>query len=132
MHVYVDAMTRVLKEIPDCRGVIVGGKHHLEPDYADWLAEKVQVLGVSKEVRMVGVQRNVPEWMQAMDVVVHASEREPFGIVVVEAMALGKPVVATRPGGPEEIVTTASTDSLSPGTSLMNFLTGVAPQSETL
>ena len=54
---------------------------------------------------MVGVQRNVPEWMQAMDVVVHASEREPFGIVVVEAMALGKPVVATRPGGPEEIIT---------------------------
>ncbi len=43
--------------------------------------------------------------MQAMDVVVHASEREPFGIVVVEAMALGKPVVATRPGGPEEIIT---------------------------
>ncbi len=105
MHVYVEAMARVLKEIPDCRGVIVGGKHHLEPDYADWLAEKVQALGVSKEVRMVGVQRNVPEWMQAMDVVVHASEREPFGIVVVEAMALGKPVVATRPGGPEEIIT---------------------------
>ena len=53
MHVYVEAMARVLKEIPDCKGVIVGGKHHLEPDYADWLAEKVQALGVSKEVRMV-------------------------------------------------------------------------------
>ena len=112
MHVYVEAMARVLREIPDCRGVIVGGKHHLEPDYADWLAEKVQALGVSKEVRMVGVQRNVPEWMQAMDVVVHASEREPFGIVVVEAMALGKPVVATRPGGPEEIITRDSDGQL--------------------
>ena len=44
---------------------------------------------------MVGMQRNVPEWMQAMDVFVHASEREPFGIVVIEAMSLGKPVVAT-------------------------------------
>jgi glycosyltransferase involved in cell wall biosynthesis len=51
------------------------------------------------------VQRNVPEWMQAMDVVVHASEREPFGIVVIEAMSLGKPVVATQPGGPKEIIT---------------------------
>jgi glycosyltransferase involved in cell wall biosynthesis len=105
MHVYVEAMSRVLKEVPDCQGVIVGGKHHLEPEYADWLAERVQALGVSKQIRMVGVQRNVPEWMQAMDVVVHASEREPFGIVVVEAMALGKPVVATRPGGPDEIIT---------------------------
>ena len=112
MHVYVEAMARVLKEVPDCRGVIVGGKHHLEPDYADWLAERVQALGVSEEVRMVGVQRNVPEWMQAMDVVVHASEREPFGIVVVEAMALGKPVVATQPGGPEEIITHASDGQL--------------------
>jgi glycosyltransferase involved in cell wall biosynthesis len=105
MHVYVEAMSRVLKEVPDCQGVIVGGKHHLEPHYADWLAQRVQALGVSSQVQMVGVQRNVPEWMQAMDVVVHASEREPFGIVVVEAMALGKPVVATRPGGPEEIIT---------------------------
>jgi glycosyltransferase involved in cell wall biosynthesis len=105
MHVYVEAMSRVLKEVPDCLGVIVGGKHHLEPDYADWLAERVEALAVSKQIRMVGVQRNVPEWMQAMDVVVHASEREPFGIVVVEAMALGKPVVATQPGGPQEIIT---------------------------
>lgn len=105
MHVYVEAMARVLKEVPDCQGVIVGGKHHLEPDYADWLTQRVQALGVSQQIRMVGVQRNVPEWMQAMDVFVHASEREPFGIVVVEAMALGKPVVATRPGGPEEIIT---------------------------
>ena len=105
MHVYVEAMSSVLKDVPDCQGVIVGGKHHLEPDYADWLAERLQAFGVSNQVRMVGVQRNVPEWMQAMDVVVHASEREPFGIVVVEAMALGKPVVATRPGGPEEIIT---------------------------
>ncbi len=105
MHVYVEAMSIVLKQIHNCQGVIVGGKHHLEADYADWLAQRLQALGVSKEVPMVGVQRNVPEWMQAMDVFVHASEREPFGIVVVEAMALGKPVVATRPGGPEEIIT---------------------------
>jgi glycosyltransferase involved in cell wall biosynthesis len=43
--------------------------------------------------------------MQAIDVFVHASEKEPFGIVVIEAMSLGKPVVATKPGGPEEIIT---------------------------
>ena len=79
--------------------------HDLEPEYEPWLRERIKALGMAEKIRMVGVQRNVPEWMQAMDVVVHASEREPFGIVVVEAMALGKPVVATRPGGPEEIIT---------------------------
>jgi glycosyltransferase involved in cell wall biosynthesis len=39
-----------------------------------------------------------------MDVVVHASANEPFGLTIVEAMALGKPVVAAASGGPLEIV----------------------------
>ena len=47
MHVYVEAMASVLKNVTDCQGVIVGGKHHLEPDYADWLAQRLQALGVS-------------------------------------------------------------------------------------
>jgi glycosyltransferase involved in cell wall biosynthesis len=42
--------------------------------------------------------------MDALDIVVHASLGEPFGLVVVEAMALGKPIVATNVGGPAEIV----------------------------
>jgi glycosyltransferase involved in cell wall biosynthesis len=37
--------------------------------------------------------------------VVHASDGEPFGIVVIEAMALGKPVIAGSEGGPREILT---------------------------
>jgi glycosyltransferase involved in cell wall biosynthesis len=42
MHVYAEAMSSVLKEVSDCQGIIVGGKHHLEPYYADWLAERIQ------------------------------------------------------------------------------------------
>jgi glycosyltransferase involved in cell wall biosynthesis len=42
--------------------------------------------------------------MQAMDVFVHASDSEPFGIVIIEAMALGKPVVAGDKAGPQEII----------------------------
>jgi glycosyltransferase involved in cell wall biosynthesis len=63
---------------------------------------------------MVGKQSNVPDWMGVMDVVIHASQREPFGIVVVEAMALGKAVVATGPGGPEEIITNGKDGLLAP------------------
>ena len=65
-------------------------------------------------VRFAGFQSNVPEWMQAMDIVVHASDHEPFGIVVIEAMALGKPVVAGREGGPAEIITDGVDGLLAP------------------
>lgn len=104
LHVFAEAMARVFQEAPDCQAVIVGGPHHLEPDYPALLEKKIASLGLTGRIRLAGAQTNVPDWMQAMDVVVHASREEPFGIVVVEAMSLGKPVVATRPGGPEEIV----------------------------
>ena len=119
VHVYAEAMSAVCKEIPNACGVIVGGMHDLEPDYEPWLRNRIGELGMSEKIRMVGVQRNVPEWMQAMDVVVHASEREPFGIVVVEAMALGKPVVATARADPKKSSPMTPTDSSSRGTSRM-------------
>jgi glycosyltransferase involved in cell wall biosynthesis len=52
--------------------------------------------------------------MQAMDVVVHASDSEPFGIVIVEGMALGKPVIAGDKGGPTEIIEPGVTGVLTP------------------
>lgn len=104
MHVFVDAMAKILETRPDCQAVVVGGPHDLEPDYAKWLERRIRELGLSSKIMLAGKQNNVPEWIQAMDVFVHASEREPFGIVVVEAMCLGKPVIATKPGGPEEII----------------------------
>jgi glycosyltransferase involved in cell wall biosynthesis len=55
-------------------------------------------------VIFAGWQAEVPLWLQAMDVVVNASAEEPFGLTIVEAMALGKAVVATAGGGPLEII----------------------------
>ncbi len=52
--------------------------------------------------------------MQAMDIIVHASEKEPFGMVVVEAMGLGKPVIAGAEGGPAEIITHETNGLLTP------------------
>jgi glycosyltransferase involved in cell wall biosynthesis len=52
--------------------------------------------------------------MHAMDVFVHTSRFEPFGMVVIEAMALGKPVVASAEGGPTEVITPGVDGLLSP------------------
>lgn len=104
MHVFVAAVAEVLKKHPDCQAVIVGGKHDLEPDYADELDRVIASSGLTNRIRMAGPQRDAAEWMQAMDIFVHASDHEPFGIVIIEAMALGKAVIATREGGPSEII----------------------------
>jgi glycosyltransferase involved in cell wall biosynthesis len=114
MHVLVEAMSPLLRSYPNARCVLVGGPHALEPDYPAFLAERIRALGLGHQVFLTGPQQNVPEWMQAMDVVVHASDREPFGMVIVEAMALGKPVVAGAAGGPTEIVADGVTGLLSP------------------
>jgi glycosyltransferase involved in cell wall biosynthesis len=114
IHVLVDAMPKVLRSYPDAHCVVVGGKHDLEPDYPAYLEGKIAALGMRDQVTMVGLQRNIPEWMQAMDVIVHASDYEPFGLVVIEAMALGKPVVAGARGGPSEIVTDGVNGFLTP------------------
>ncbi len=104
-HVLAEAMPRVLERFPDAHGVMVGGKHDLEPDYPAQLKDKIVSLGLEQSISMVGLQSDIPEWMQAMDMIVHASDNEPFGIVIIEAMALGKPVIAGNRGGPTEIIT---------------------------
>ncbi|SHL06253.1 glycosyltransferase [Rhodothermus profundi] len=114
MHTLIQAMPHILERHPEAHAVIVGGRHELEPDYELFLRQLVAQLGLQERVLMVGFQRDVPLWMQAMDVVVHASDREPFGMVVVEAMALGKPVVAGAEGGPREIITEGVDGLLAP------------------
>lgn len=105
MHTLIAAMPLVRARHPDALLAVVGGAHDTEPGYGDELRALARANGVEGAVTFAGYQADVPHWMQAMDLVVHASDREPFGIVVVEAMALGKPVIAGAAGGPAEIIT---------------------------
>ncbi len=64
-------------------------------------------LGVSERVKFVGQlgRKIVLEEILDSDALILSSHRETFGVVLVEALACGKPVIATRSGGPEDIVT---------------------------
>lgn len=114
IHTLIEAMPDIRNEYPNTLCVVVGGAHDLEPDYPTYLDKLIEKHDLRDCVMMAGLQSNVPEWMQAMDVVVHASEDEPFGIVIIEAMALGKPVVATDTAGPAEIITHGENGILTP------------------
>lgn len=104
VHVFLQAAETVSRSVPDAHFVVVGGTHDTEPDYPAALKEQAERAGLSGRVLFAGHQRDTARWMQAFDILVHASSREPFGMVIVEGMALGKPVVAAKAGGPTESV----------------------------
>ena len=68
--------------------------------------EKIgEALGIADRVRIVGQIEDIPAALMLSDVVVHAStQAEAFGRVVIEAQAMGRPVIATNLGGPSETV----------------------------
>lgn len=114
MHTLVRAMPKVLARYPDAHALIVGGRHEHEPEYEAFLAREIEMRGLQDRILRVGFQSNVPLWMQAMDVFVHAADHEPFGMVILESMSLGKPVVAGDQGGPTEIITEGENGLMAP------------------
>ena len=77
--------------------------------YMNELEATVARAGLANHVRFLGSRDDVPDLLNAADIALHASVRpEPFGLVVVEAMSLGKAVVAANTGGPAEVVDRAS------------------------
>ena len=105
VHIFLEAAEIVLRERPDMYFVVIGGEHFSEKNYAEELREQARKAGMSESVYFAGHQNDPLFWMQSLNVLVHASiEYEPFGMVVIEGMSLGKAVVATKSGGPEEII----------------------------
>lgn len=68
------------------------------------LQQQITALGLEKNVTLLGNQGDIPRLMNGFDILVLPSIWEPFGLVIAEAMACGKPVVATSVGGIPEIV----------------------------
>jgi glycosyltransferase involved in cell wall biosynthesis len=93
--------------------VIVGGDSYgLSPAYAAALPKLVSRLGLDGAVTLVGEVADARPLIERFDVLVNASDPEPFGIVLIEAMAAAVPVVAVDSGGPRDIVEHARTGML--------------------
>ena len=76
----------------------------MEASYLEDLKKRVVELGLQEKVIFTGFTKNVAEYMQLFDVNVLATEHETFGLVIIEAMLQGIPVIATAKGGPLEII----------------------------
>jgi glycosyltransferase involved in cell wall biosynthesis len=93
--------------------VIVGGdSYELSPEYAAALPKLVGRLGLGDAVTMTGQVPDAGPYMDQMDILVNASDPEPFGIVLLEGMARGVAVVAVDSGGPGEFIEDRSTGML--------------------
>jgi glycosyltransferase involved in cell wall biosynthesis len=104
--VFVEAAAEVARRVPQARLAIVGGSvFGLEPEFLEGLRRRAAELGLGDRLIFTGFRKDVARLMAACDVVCHTTRvAEPFGMVVIEAMALGRPVIATRGGGPSEII----------------------------
>lgn len=103
--VFLRAFARAFPD-GDARARIVGAAMFGEDEWAHSLRELSAELGISERVDSTGFTEDVAAEYARLDVFVHASViPEPFGQVVVEAMAAGLPVIAPDAGGPSEIVT---------------------------
>jgi len=105
------ALPAIVRAVPAVHYVIVGSDDH---DYADRLTRLAQDLNIADRVHIVGFQDPVQPFLAALDLYVHPALMEGFGIAVVEAMAMGKAVVATTTGGLPEVVAQGETGLLVP------------------
>lgn len=109
----VRALALLSDRHPTVRCILAGASAPRDEYYRARVEAVAQELGVADRVIFTGFQRNAIDYMNLMDVVVHTSTSpEPFGIVLLEAMLLSKPLISTTIGGPAEIVLHGTTGLL--------------------
>lgn len=106
----IRALPLILRDIPDVVCLFVGDTAPADQAYHDHLLALAGELGVQENIRFTGYTRNVADYINTMEIVIHTSvEPEPFGRVLIEAMAMSKPVIGARGGAVTEIIEEGST-----------------------
>lgn len=100
----IKALAQVRKTYPDVFGVMVGNETPgLEGKYLEELAESIRQLRLEDSILLQPARKDVPQVMAALDLFVMPSWSEAFGLVAIEAMAMGLPCVLARGGSAEEV-----------------------------
>jgi glycosyltransferase involved in cell wall biosynthesis len=105
----VEAAAMVVREVPDARFVIAG-----EGELRESLEHQIKTHALEKHVILAGFRPDVLSLHKAFDIFVMSSVMEGLGTSLLDAMACGKPVVATTAGGMPEVVADGETGILVP------------------
>ena len=103
----IAAIPHVLERFPNARFIIVGDtQFSIEPEYKASILQAIKDAGVEIAVRMTGYvsDEQKRDILAAATAVVHPATWEPFGIAIIEGMAVGKPIVAAESTGASRIV----------------------------
>lgn len=119
---FLEAAAQLVAAWPRAQFVLVGDG----PERAT-LEAQVERLGLQSNVRFAGFQRDVVPWIAALDILVLPTiQKEGFGRVLVEAGAMGKPVIATPIGGISEVIVAGETGLIVPAFDAKALFTALA------
>jgi len=115
--IFYQALAKVKHYYPNFKVLIVGDtilNWENPNEFKFELHKLADELNISDKLIYTGFRKDIPAIMKAIDIFVHASLKEPFGLVIIEAMAAGKPVIASKVAGPLESVVDGETGLLVP------------------
>jgi len=99
--VLIRAASIVRTSIPNVTFIVAGSETPMRGD----LERLAEACGVSRNVRFLGFRSDIPAVLKTIDIYVLSSLSEGFSLTTVEAMAAGLPVICTKCGGPEWVIT---------------------------
>jgi len=112
---FIKSVEVLADKYPNVRAIILGAPYDYgTQEYMDSLVDLTETLGIQDKVLFAGWQPKIDQYILSADVVISASWAEPFGLTIIEAMALGRPVIATNQGGESEIISDGRTGFLVP------------------
>lgn len=104
---FLQAIAKIVLVHPNVKALLVGSPDPIirDRDYYEYLKQLVKQLRLTNYVIFTGFRDDVAQIISASDIIVHSStDPEPFGRIIVEAMASARPVIATSAGGVLEII----------------------------
>lgn len=103
-HIFIEGLSKVIEDFPNNIGVILGQPFDFERSYMKNLEKMINNLGMADKIILYGFHDNIPKLMNHILIVCLLSDFEGTPNVILEAMAAGRPVIATRVGGIPQIV----------------------------